>query len=749
MILLILLVIGFTIYFYSIKCLDAPITPAARLFMVSCRFIFLGILLLLLTKPLIREINRISYNTTLFLALDDTVSMAYPVQPEVKEIDSKESSRWETVQKNLQNEGILDEWSRAGFDVRFGLFSELSRTNTESSFWSSQIPSSASPSFSYTDLSAAIEAFQRGSDPESSAYLLLFTDGQWNRGKNPKANVSTIFSASDSSINPLTHRIYSFGIGTGSEIFDLFLESVVLPSKARSGEPLILRAQLQSRGEAIPGSIEVRVRGGIKNGGETYYQERSVSLSDQQKSAALLFEIPPLEPGDYLFHTEITPQEGELFQNNNAITSGVRIRKSKEPILILTGAPDWEFKFMKQVLEEYEGIDPYAYLIHENGLSYLSDRQWVKGQTGQEPEMKDREFQTYSTLEDIQADLNRFSLVIFHNFPFQALTTNFAGAIRNFVEDGKGIVMIPGPHNTSAPPPNLREVLPAPLFQLFASARQQVIAQVDGKDRTLLQAALGNMSPEDLPPLYPYYRTGAPLPGSLNLLEGLTSIKEPVRLVSLHRFGLGRIIIMHTNSFWKWNLLTGKDVLSPFWLSLLFQCNPSLQMTPGQLYTDGYIYQTDEPVRVSYAAKDRIQDTTVSGIEVTVHGPERKETLWLEPSESQLHLYEAAFTPVDEGDYTLVTAIQDATAEFRVEPSTLELNNLSQNISGLREIAEAGGGEYANEPAWQSLARNLPKAEHVVEKEQTRFLGEKWWIFLSMILFLTLEWFIRRQQGLP
>ncbi len=746
MIILFLLVIGVTLYIYSIKCLDAPISSGTRFLLTACRFVFLGVLLLLLTRPLIQETQRTSRSTSLFVALDDSLSMSYPIHPSEKDSVNPPPSRFETTMENLIDEGIQSDWQSRGFDIRYGLFSSFSQQNDTA--WSAKIPEKASPEFNYTDISSVLDSFREQSNPEHSAYLLLFTDGQWNRGRNPVPAVSTIFAATSSDIDPIGHRVYSFGIGTTDNLFDVILDKVTLPSTARAGESLTLRAHLLTRGDILPEPLTIRFRGGLRDGGESFYQEQRITFTESQKELTVFVEIPPLTPGEYLFTTEIDPLEDELFQNNNQITEGVRVRTAQDPVLILTSAPDWELKFLKRVLENYEGIDPETYLVHENGLSYLDDRDWINRHLEETDETELTE-QVYENLETLQYQIDRWSIIILHNFSFQNINPEFASTLREYIENGKGVLFIPGPLNSSQPSTNIREILPSPLVQVFTQVRQQVPVDINSSNVPEIRSAMSQYPDEDLPPLFPYYRTGAPLPGSQTLLQGFTTLEEPVNLIIQNRFGLGRIIILATNSFWKWRMLTGEDILVPFWLSLIYQANPNIQAPPGQLYTDGFVYDLNESVKVSYAAKDRIQESTVSGIPVTVDSPERKETLWLEPSETQLNMYEASYTPIDAGKYTLSTETNDAAATIEVRVSTLEINELSQNVNSLRGISQMGGGEYANEPAWKNLAKSLPSAKWVKEEQKTTFLGEKWWIFLTMIIFITLEWYIRRQHGLP
>ena len=112
-------------------------------------------------------------------------------------------------------------------------------------------------------------------------------------------------------------------------------------------------------------------------------------------------------------------------------------------------------------------------------------------------------------------------------------------------------------------------------------------------------------------------------------------------------------------------------------------------------------------------------------------------------------LYQGRYTPVEMGRYEAEAATREASAAFQVTESQVEMSDLRQNLAALREMAAAAGGEYANQPAWKSLAERLPPSTRIEEESRIRFRGEKFWVATTLILFLALEWFIRWRKGLP
>lgn len=222
-----------------------------------------------------------------------------------------------------------------------------------------------------------------------------------------------------------------------------------------------------------------------------------------------------------------------------------------------------------------------------------------------------------------------------------------------------------------------------------------------------------------------------------------------IELLTEHRFGLGVIVASGASGFWRLRMLTGEEILRPFWLAALYQCNPQLQIEAGALFTDRYFYEIFEPVTITYRTADSIVDATLSGQSVRVTGPTGSSNVWLTPSEETSSVFTGRFTPTAPGEYAVADAIGEASAIFRAGPNPVEISNLQQNIEGLRRIAERGNGEYADAPEWTELIVSLPSVSRIIEEERMRFLGERWWAAAFLIFFLGLEWFIRWRQGLP
>ncbi len=740
MIVLTVISLGLVLYIYSFQCLNAPISNGMRWSLGACRAGFLFLLLYLLTQPHIREVSNVISPPTLYIALDDSLSMSYPSDPPGSS-GKTGVSRWETVLRELKDRGLIDGWRRKGFQTRF---IELSKTRSGADTqeaWSSQLPESATPAYAHTDLASAIDRFTEAVVPNEPACLLLFTDGRWNQGRNPLAAAAQLASTTRSLRLPL----YTFGIGTVVAVRDIIVDNIQLPAVARSGEQIQLRGHLLVRGAEPGTAFTVRLRGETGEGDPILEQEQSVALPKEGSDIAATFDLPSLEPGPYTFTLQADPMPGEWIESNNILSRGIQIRDAKDRVLILTSAPDWELKYLKRALEDQATLLVQTYLQHENGLTRLGDREWIERQnSGAVAGEED-----YRTLDDLVPELPRWPAVVLHNYSFAVDQLEFIRALKNYTENGGGLIFIPGSNNEGMLPPTLREALPAPVSGAFPRMGQAALVRFSPEsDSPYL--AMGKEIPElDLPPLGSIAAARSLSEGGQVLLTGMVGTSEIVPLVSLYRYGLGRIVVMGSNSFWRWNLLTGRNVLTPFWLTSLYQASPRLQSQSGEIQTDGFLYTAFDPVTITYRAGGRIGEATESSVVLNVKGPSRIENVWLVPSGDQPNVLEARYTPVEPGEYRIATLSQDASAEFRVDPTTVELHDLRQNAEDLRELARLTGGEYANQPAWRSLAERLPMDAKTIREERSRFLGEKWWMAVLLILFLGGEWYLRWRKGLP
>ncbi|MBZ0258367.1 hypothetical protein K8I31_20030 [bacterium] len=711
-----------------------------RTVLTISRLVVLVFMLYLLTLPQTHEQIERSVSPSLYIMLDDSQSMAAPLDPAADDSES----RWQVMLDSLQNDGLLQRWEDKGFPLQFALLSEASNLSLADTSWKPGLPENALPTLDSTDLSSAVQSFNRATVQQQNAYLLLFTDGQWNQGGPPLAAIEGLSAIQPGMQTMPDRRVFSFGIGPVVSLFDVSLDRVEAPARLRAGEAGSLNASLSIHGEKPDDALLLRMQILDEEGNEAGANDEPINWPDGAVSQQISVALPELEAGDYTIRIQVVPLSIERIVDNNRKEVPLKVRQSKDRLLMLTSAPDADFKFLKRALEDNQTIDLHAYLHHDDQLAPLGDRAWVQSQQGIENGDKPAE-----SVNDLIGEDEAWSAVILHNLIWTNDMQPFAAWLRGYIENGGGVLFAPGAGNKEPAPPSIAEVLPAPLAIPYFSIPAQALIQPGSVESETLRAAWQNLQGGALPPVGPLYRPGQQLLSATPLLQGAAAGGASQTLIERHRFGLGTIVVSRAAGLWKLGLMTKEDWLSPFWTSALNESNPHLRGELGELVTDRFTYNLYDAVRIQYAAPAAVSSVTKNGQFVVIQTPTKKDSLWLAPVSGMTNSYEGQYTAVEAGDYVAAEVSTGATTTFRVEAGAIETANLTQNVDELRRLAEAGGGAYANQTAWKQLADKIPNLTHRYREERSFFVGEKWWAAALLILFLGFEWFLRWKNGMP
>lgn len=732
-----ILILGCAVLLYSVLFFDVPIPTWLRNSLGGLRILFLCILLYLIISPYKDETISTRITPTIYIALDDTQSMSYPINPILK--DEGDQSRWDTMQNIIQQNGIFSSLEDRGFKLKYSRFSDVNAAIGEG-IWSPVLPDSSQVNYSSTNMSNVIQSFGQQAKYDESAYLLLFTDGQWTQGGSPSLAAASLMQQYQEAGTVLDYRIYSYGIGTADDINDVMIESFNLPSDIRSGDAVSAKIQIGYRGVEPNDAISVRLWG-LSND-QTVIMDETIDVTFDGKAIKTLdIPLPDLQKGEYQFTSEILNLSDDIFTENNVSARGVRVRESKDRVLILTSSPTWEMKFMKRALEDHPSIDTHAYFIHDDGITFLGD-----------PTQTTEEMPVYENINALQDSFSRWSVIVLSNFYFRSDFQSMAESVSSYVENGGGLVVLPGMNNSAPTSVNVEPVLPPVLNRVYAAVEQRFVVPAERAVTSPLLSQVDENAKQNLIPLTTWYRNVKPeqnaVPG-IPLLQGIAAVQQSIPLVELYRVGLGRIIVAYTDSFWRWDMMTNDSVLPVFWVSTVYQAQPQLLTTAGEIYTDQFTYGTFEPVEIEYTIRESVADTTADTLSLTITHQEQEERIWLESVPNQPNSFRGRYTPTQAGEYSISTIGDEAKTSFNVEESIEEMNDLRQNITSLQEIASIGGGEYANLPAWKTQTENIPLSTKLKEDTQRRFTGEKWWIVSILIVLLGLEWFTRWRRGLP
>ncbi|MFN5796258.1 MAG: carboxypeptidase-like regulatory domain-containing protein, partial [Planctomyces sp.] len=119
-------------------------------------------------------------------------------------------------------------------------------------------------------------------------------------------------------------------------------------------------------------------------------------------------------------------------------------------------------------------------------------------------------------------------------------------------------------------------------------------------------------------------------------------------------------------------------------------------------------------------------------------------------------IYRGRVTGLPAGDYEVsvqaagysAEALQARSSFTVTATAAAELRDGSANEGLLRQVAEAGGGQFLREEDLRRLPEILSVYPDGRIVESDTLLWQSYWWFLSILLLLTMEWLLRRRAGL-
>ena len=484
----------------------------------------------------------------------------------------------------------------------------------------------------------------------------------------------------------------------------------------------------------------------------------NVRITSDSEEITTRLSFTPKEIGQRRLSISIPQQVGENILDNNQINFSVKVARDKTRILMVSGSPSMNYRFIRTALKSDPSIDLLSFVI----LRSPSD---ILNVPAHEMSLIPFPVETIFIKE-----LNNFDLVIFDDFDYSIyLGPDHLESIRNFVKDGgHGFAMIGGPklfHEGEFSLSPIEDMLP------FRFVEQELYRR-DGPHRVRLSRAgikhpitsfSDHMLREDMQPAR-FWQEMPPLDGinlteaksaSTVLLESDEGVPYPVLMVS--EYGEGRVLTLATDDAWKWymGLVARGEGTQPYlrlvhrmvrWLTKDPSLDPVQIILPETPVSAGQ----DIDIRVQFQGQDP-STATGSAVSASVLNPEGiKIESKLKPT-PQPNEQSISFVPERGGIYRIMVETPFGELEASlVVAGALEGLDAAPDQERLKRISESTGGKLLLPgdnllEVIEGRARNAER--HFIE--ETRF--PVWATPFVMIIVLGLlasEWFFRRRWGL-
>jgi hypothetical protein len=583
-------------------------------------------------------------------------------------------------------------------------------------------------------LQRAVDDF-RGSPP---AAVILLSDGVVTQG----------IPLSDAAQNMRTAGVPLLAVGLGSakpprdiELTDVLVDDVVFMNDSVS-----FQAQIKATGlEGQPAKVVLR-----REGNSQHVAEASIVLPAAGKAISVHLTDRPTKAGEVTYVVEVTPRDDETNKQNNSQSRKVSVRDEKIRVLLAHGYPNYEFRFLKTLLERDRTVQL---------STYLQDA---------DPEYSEQDKTALRSFPVNRDDLLAYDVVIIGDLDPRLLPQSVWQNVRAFVsEKGGGVVIIAGPRFLPGLYRDNADVVALSPVKFDSLAGISDRAADMNRGFTVRPTPLGLQSPafqlgdspnetqqiwSKLAPLYWYCRVGELKAGTQVLADGAG---KPV--ICFQYFGAGRVLFHAIDSTWRWRIGGGEPFFARYWVQAIrFLAHGKLGKGRGvELTTDRREYRRGEIAQL----RARFLDAQLapSGAEVvvlvTVAGQTRRRvTLHRNPAIAGI--YEGSLADLTDGQYEVLMVEPQLSGNppavrFSVVAPPGEFARPEMDAGALAAAAETTHGKFYTIANADRLLNDLPAGRRVpIQNLPPIPIWNRWWLLCAFLSCITAEWILRKRKGM-
>ncbi len=701
----------FSIWYYQQTL--PPISKGLRIFLAFLRMLVLVLVVLLMFHPVLRIIRHFTQKPDVAVLVDTSRSLT---------IRDGKIPRFIVEKKILQNPVFKKLANKS--QLHYFQFWDGARPLTPSHLDSLRYDHDG------TNLTKSLLDVRKRLLEGYFSAVILITDGMYNVGENPT------FLAHNYGV-----PIFTVGVGDSTEKRDILIERLVTNTivYAKNKVPVdVVVGQNGFDGKKVHVLLQ-------QDGRLLDSQTVVLGASGQEQTVRLYFT--PQREGFQKYEAVIPAKKGEFTSLNNRRSFYVKVLKSKLKVLILSGGPSTDVKFIRRILQDDENVEPTVVAQRKQGGVYLVPRKtkWLT-----------EKFDAYF-------------LVGFPRWPLKGNLKRFV--LDKIVKPRASLLFVEGenlnlealhllqpvlPFSVEQPPQNLAQVY----FELTPEGQSEDILRVSEDVES--EAELWN----DLPPVDTYLKNFPPLPDTKILgridpgrskLPPSDAFRKP--LLILRTLGNQKSLALLFENVWRWDLMmwgAGKTnvVLSKFLARAARWLSTRTESKPVQLKTNKAVYRSGEVVHFLGQVYDKaLHPIDNARFEVAVRAG--KDTIRIPLENIGNGKYEGTFTIPVPGTYRYVGVARlgqeklgTAKGKFSAGEFQIEFLQNQMNQRLLRKLSALSGGKFYLPSQVGRLSRDLHLENRPLTSETEYNLWNIWLLLVALILLLSVEWSIRRRKGL-
>jgi uncharacterized membrane protein len=695
------------------------------------------LIVLFLTDPtvLLQTLQKIPI--PLAVLLDTSESMSLPA-------GNGDATRLQQAKELLAgSKGRLLDALAGDFDLRLYRFDERAYAVTRQ-----ELPALTAQGHATNVVQSLVDVQQEYRDTPLAG-MLVFSDG--------------IVTAGDPPADAMRHAgipIVGVGLGDPERYRDIQIAGVEAPTFAFVHSPVDIAVTVNSwgyRGQVIP--LVLKQEGRILS-------TSSLHLDGDRVTRRVSFQITPKEVGRYRLSVETPVQVGESLRTNNQQDFQLHVRRDKIRVLIVSGRPSWNYRFLRRALKADPSIDLISFIILRTPTDVVN--------------VPDDQLSLipFPTNRLFTEELSNFDLLIFDNFSYlMYFPMLYLENVRKFVADGGAFAMFGGDQSFDlggfANTP-IEEILPVALERGASGYVQRPVKMELTPEG--LQHPITRLAPtaedtqhiwQEMPPLRGFNLARRPKPGAVTLGVTADGALSRLPLMAIMQYGEGRTLAFMSDQLWRWNFeVVGAKGGNHHYLHLVHQMVRWLVKEPGlravQLFSDKDAYRVGEAVHLRVRVLDHDFSPAPGAIvHLAVQDPQG-HTLRLNPLPGEAPgEFQATLKAEQLGAFRVEAEARlgdkrlgDDVLIYEVTPSTAESATGAPDHDTLRRLAAATGGRFFTPSDLggdvAALLRDVLRRDlqYRIVEERALQLRHTPVAFVVLVGLFGAEWLIRRRAGL-
>lgn len=691
--LLILLIYSIYVYRYTLP----PISKLKKIILTGLRFTSLLLLLFIFFEPVLTLTKKETLSPKSLFFFDNSKSL------KIVDGTNREETLREIASKSIN--------SKIPGNSGFYLFGSSIKNTIKDSLLNNLNLNESTTNFS------EIFNYLKKSEMNISSVTIV-SDGVVTEGSTP------IFTAEKLSI-----PVFTVGIGDSTLKSDVEIKNVNYNEIVYKGTPTTILTTLVNRGFADkPITISLFENNNL-------LEQKNITL-DKNGINSVDFSYAPQSSGERKLTLSISKLEGEASFFNNQKNFYLNVIDNKINILLLAGSPSSDLSFIKSALETDENFKV-------NTLTEITSNTFLESNSN--------------------TKLDSAQIIFLIGYPTSSSSNEFYERLVNKIENKNTpfFILLTG-EVSKQKLSRLNNFLPVNVQNIESNYLQiQPDIQTSESKNPILQ---GNQLSDwnNLPPVFQPFGNYSVKPESKIISKvKVNGTPRNIPFIVTRNFGSKRSMIIIGQDIWRWKLqMTSKAPLlfDNFIINSVRWLNSPEKDKRVKIVTSKKNYSTGEEVEFFAQVYDESLNP-VNDAEIKVKINSQGALNELNLNNVGNGLYEGKITLNKVGDYYFTgTATIDSKllgedkGIFNIGDIETEFADSRMNKQFLSLLSSVTDGKYFNPDQYEELLNELDiinknSSKEKINKSEVRLWSYEWLLVIVILLF-SIEWFLRKRNGM-